>query len=66
VVLSTSDHPEDIAYCYSIGVNSYVHKPTDFDEFLETIRVIEHYWLRVVRPPASSPPFSQDAGCEAG
>ncbi len=53
VVLSTSDYHDDVAYCYSIGVNSYVHKPTDFDEYIAAINAIEHYWLRVVeRSPA--------------
>jgi CheY-like chemotaxis protein len=50
VVLSTSDYPEDIAYCYHIGVNSYVHKPMDYSEFVRTIAAIERYWLQIVQP----------------
>ena len=50
VVLSTSDYPEDVAYCYHIGVNSYVHKPMDYTEFVRTIGAIERYWLQVAEP----------------
>ncbi len=51
VVLSTSDYHDDVAHCYKTGVNSYVHKPTNYDEFVATINAVEHYWLRVVQPP---------------
>jgi len=51
VVLSTSDYPEDIRYCYEVGVNSYVHKPTNFDDFVRAVGEIERYWLQVVEPP---------------
>lgn len=51
VVLSTSDYHEDVAHCYKIGVNSYVHKPTNYDDFVAAINAVEHYWLRVVQPP---------------
>jgi CheY-like chemotaxis protein len=50
VVLSTSDYHDDVAHCYKTGVNSYVHKPTSYDDFVATINAIEHYWLRVVQP----------------
>ncbi len=51
VILSTSDYEEDVAKCYHAGVNSYVRKPTDFDEFVAVIAAIEHYWFHVVEPP---------------
>jgi two-component system, chemotaxis family, response regulator Rcp1 len=51
VVLSTSDYHDDVAHCYRTGVNSYVHKPTNYDDFVATINAVEHYWLRVVQPP---------------
>lgn len=51
VVLSTSNHPDDVRYCYRAGVNAYVHKPTNFDDFVETVQAIEQYWLRVVEKP---------------
>jgi two-component system response regulator len=51
VVLSTSDYQDDVAHCYKSGVNSYVHKPTNYDDFVATINAVEHYWLRIVQPP---------------
>jgi CheY-like chemotaxis protein len=54
VVLSTSNHPDDVQYCYRVGVNAYVHKPTNFDDFVETVQAIEQFWLRIVEPPKDS------------
>lgn len=54
VVLSTSNHPDDVRYCYRVGVNAYVHKPTNFDDFVETVQAIEQYWLRIVEAPTAS------------
>ena len=51
MILSTSDYEEDVAKCYHAGVNSYVRKPTDFDEFVAAIGAIEHYWFHVVELP---------------
>lgn len=54
VVLSTSNHLDDVRYCYRTGVNAYVHKPTNFDDFVETVQAIEQHWLRIVELPASA------------
>jgi CheY-like chemotaxis protein len=54
VVLSTSNHPDDVRYCYRAGVNAYVHKPTNFGDFVETVQAIEQHWLRIVEAPTSS------------
>jgi DNA-binding NarL/FixJ family response regulator len=37
---------------YALGVNSYISKPVDFDQFREAMRVIGMYWLLLNRPPA--------------
>ena len=52
VAFTTSGREEDINECYAIGVNSYVQKPTDFDEFQLALRTLEQYWLEVCRLPA--------------
>jgi CheY-like chemotaxis protein len=54
VVLSTSNHPDDVRYCYRAGVNAYVHKPTNFDDFVEAVQAIEQFWLRIVESPKPS------------
>lgn len=51
IVLSASDHDESIAKSYNLGANAYVRKPVDPDEFIETIRSIEDFWIEFVRLP---------------
>ena len=45
VILTTSNERQDIVAGYSLGANSYIRKPVDFNEFTETIRKIAEYWL---------------------
>lgn len=45
VVLSSSDEERDMVLAYSLGANSYVRKPIDFDAFVEAMRQIGRYWL---------------------
>lgn len=54
VVLSTSREKQDIATSYRLGVNSYVRKPVDFDQFTEVMRHLGRYWLTVNIGPTSA------------
>jgi len=45
VVLTSSDEEGDLIGSYDLGANSYVRKPIDFDEFIETVRQVGTYWL---------------------
>lgn len=51
VALTSSREDRDIAECYAIGVNSYIVKPVDFEQFTEAIRQIGLYWLVLNQPP---------------
>lgn len=51
VAFTTSAREDDIAQCYALGVNSYVQKPTDFEEFQSVLGVVERYWLDACRFP---------------
>ena len=52
VVVLTSSHEErDLVNSYSLGVNSYIVKPVDFDQFTNVIREVGHYWLILNAPP---------------
>ncbi len=51
VVLTSSREDRDIDECYKLGVNSYITKPVDFEQFTESVRVLGFYWLLLNRPP---------------
>jgi two-component system response regulator len=45
VILTTSKEEQDIASGYDLGVNSYIQKPVDFDQFVQSIQQMGLYWL---------------------
>lgn len=45
VVLTTSREQRDIYQCYRLGINSYIVKPVNFEEFSDVVRILGHYWL---------------------
>jgi CheY-like chemotaxis protein len=47
VMLTSSTEPDDITRCYVGGANSYIKKPVDFNEFIETIQRLGVYWLMI-------------------
>lgn len=54
LVLSTSSHPDDIAFCYAKGANSYLVKPLEFERWQAMIASLAGYWLNTVRLPPRS------------
>lgn len=51
VVLTSSREEPDIARSYELGVNSYIVKPVDFQQFTEAVRNLGLYWLLLNQPP---------------
>ncbi len=54
VVLTSSKEDRDVAESYQLGVNSYISKPVEFDEFAKTVAELGLYWLLVNRPPVNA------------
>ena len=54
VVLTTSDEPFDVEASYALGVNSYIRKPVDFDQFVSVVKQIGLYWLVLNQPRAGA------------
>jgi two-component system response regulator len=51
VILTSSREERDMVESYKLGVNSYIQKPVDFEQFRETIRTLGLYWMGVNQPP---------------
>jgi CheY-like chemotaxis protein len=51
VVLTSSKEDKDIVESYKLGVNSYVSKPVEFDEFTQAISTLGLYWMLLNKPP---------------
>jgi two-component system response regulator len=52
VVVTSSREDPDIKTAYSLGANSYVVKPVDFDAFAQAVSSLGLYWLLVNQPPS--------------
>lgn len=51
VVMTTSQEDRDIVESYRLGVNSYIVKPVDFEQFTEAVRQLGFYWLLLNKAP---------------
>jgi CheY-like chemotaxis protein len=51
VVLTTSEAEADIVKAYDLHANAYITKPVDLEAFLDAVKVVEEFWLTVVRLP---------------
>ncbi|MFZ1059517.1 MAG: response regulator [Candidatus Rokuibacteriota bacterium] len=51
VVLTSSREERDIVESYQLGVNSYIVKPVDFEQFTAAVRQVGLYWVLLNQPP---------------
>jgi CheY-like chemotaxis protein len=50
VVLTSSREERDIIEGYRLGVNSYIVKPVDFQQFTDAVKQVGLYWLLLNQP----------------
>lgn len=51
-ILTSSNEETDMTRGYNLGVNSYIQKPVDFDQFCGTVTQLGMYWLLVNQLPS--------------
>ncbi|MCQ9373972.1 response regulator [Methyloversatilis sp. XJ19-13] len=51
VIMTSSREDPDLRRCYDLGINAYVVKPVDFDQFSRTVTNLGVFWALINEPP---------------
>lgn len=51
VVMTSSREDRDLEECYQLGVNSYIVKPVEFENFVKSVSELGFYWLLLNQTP---------------
>jgi len=53
VIMTSSQRDEDVVRSYDLGVNTYIHKPVNFEDFMRVVHAIQEYWIVIATLPKS-------------
>lgn len=53
IVLTASPREEDVVRTYNLGVNTYIQKPVEFDNFMRVVNAVQEYWIVIASLPPS-------------
>jgi CheY-like chemotaxis protein len=51
VILTSSKEEKDLIESYALGVNAYVVKPVNFQDFVEAVKTLGAFWAVINEPP---------------
>lgn len=51
IVLTASPREEDVVRTYNLGVNTYIQKPVEFDNFMRVVHAVQEYWIVIASLP---------------
>ncbi|MBI3621239.1 MAG: response regulator [Nitrospirae bacterium] len=51
IMLTTSGRDEEVNKCYTLGANSFITKPVEYEDFQKVVQKLECYWLLMGRLP---------------
>jgi len=54
VMLTSSDRVYDVNQAYKLGANSFLVKPLDFENYIQTCHVLKQYWLNMNKRPETT------------
>ena len=61
VMLTSSREEQDLVRSYDLGVNAFVVKPVDFQEFFKAIQDLGVFWAILNEPPPPATAWSPGA-----
>ena len=59
VMMTSSREEQDLVRSYDLGVNAYVVKPVDFQQFTDSVRKLSCFWALINEPPPKPGPTGQ-------